>query len=513
MPVTDIHRVRRLRWQARAAAPDQAFALRSLLRERQDEVHNLLDRVLGGVAPQGVVLKLPRLALQLQARDLADLDGALLPRLEAALREALATTLRSEVSGLDDDPPPSSAAIPPLQRVSGPAHARDALRRYLAHGDLPWALAGLAPEAAQHTLEEAASVALNAVLAGTLRMQALLPDNPAQRVAALGRWLALLPPAGRRRWLQATAAPNGPDAPWLMRWWAWVDDDSPQRFDAQALWLAWRTLDQAVPGPATARAWRQVLDTRLRAADAAGAWPAALAKDLVEWLDTCIEAHAPPDMSAPAASAAVAPNDATGARAINDTAKADEASRLVPLAGLVLLHPYLPRLLRGCGIVEDGERHIDEAQLPRACALLHALACGDAPASEFSLPLVKLLLGRRPDEPLPLALPALAEADRDELNALLDAVRQHWTALRGTGAEGLRVSFLQRRGLLRQRDGAWLLQMQTEAFDMLIALLPWSLGFVKLPWMPSRWWWSGPHHDAHRRTPPRWSRNWSGLRA
>ena len=44
--------------------------------------------------------------------------------------------------------------------------------------------------------------------------------------------------------------------------------------------------------------------------------------------------------------------------------------------------------------------------------------------------------------------------------------------------QALRLSFLQHRGLLDP------LRVQPEAFDLLLGLLPWSIGFVRLPWMP-----------------------------
>ena len=150
----------------------------------------------------------------------------------------------------------------------------------------------------------------------------------------------------------------------------------------------------------------------------------------------------------------------------------------------MLLHPYLPRLLKGCGLVDDTGRTLTEAALPRACALLHALAYGDAEAVEHQLPLIKLLLGRAPDHALTGLLPRPTAADREEIDSLLGAVRSHWKALGNTSVEGLRLSILQRRGLLRQADGAWQMRMQAEGFDVLLDLLPWSISLVKLPWMP-----------------------------
>jgi hypothetical protein len=160
-----------------------------------------------------------------------------------------------------------------------------------------------------------------------------------------------------------------------------------------------------------------------------------------------------------------------------------ELSLLVPLAGLVLLHPWLTRLLAACGVLNEAGKQIAPASLPRACALLHAMACGDEDVVEHQLPLIKLLLGHPPDEPLDTALPTLTPADHEEIAALLGAVRDHWTALRGTGIDGLRQSFLQRRGLLTREDRVWKLRMQSESFDMLLGLLPWSIAVVRLPWM------------------------------
>jgi hypothetical protein len=160
-------------------------------------------------------------------------------------------------------------------------------------------------------------------------------------------------------------------------------------------------------------------------------------------------------------------------------------SLLVPLAGLVLLHPWLPRVLAACGVLDESGRQIAPTLLPRACALLHCMACGDAGAAEHQLPLIKLLLGHPPDEPLDDTLPALAPADHEEITALLAAVRSHWKALSGTSVDGLRLGFLQRRGLLTRSEHAWLLRMQDESFDVLLGLLPWSVAMVRLPWMPA----------------------------
>ena len=92
----------------------------------------------------------------------------------------------------------------------------------------------------------------------------------------------------------------------------------------------------------------------------------------------------------------------------------------MPAAGLVLLHPYLPRLLDATGLYPAGSKGpIPDPALPRAAALLHWLASGHDVVHEFELPFIKLLLGRPPDAPLFHAPPALHDSERDEAGALI----------------------------------------------------------------------------------------------
>lgn len=150
-------------------------------------------------------------------------------------------------------------------------------------------------------------------------------------------------------------------------------------------------------------------------------------------------------------------------------------------AGVVLLHPFLPRLFETLGIALD-DRLI---QPERALALLHYLATGQPIAPEYLLGLAKVLCGLPQAEPVARIAP-LTTAEMDEGATLLQAVIQHWEALRDTGVDGLRGTFLVRAGKLSQRDdGDWLLQVERQAFDILLDQLPWGIGMVKLPWMPS----------------------------
>jgi hypothetical protein len=489
----DTHRVRRLRWRASASSPAEAFALRTLLREQGEVCEAALDRAFDRAVPPDEVWHLPRLALDVRLADLRGCRRVSCPsasRRRCAWRWLRRNGRRRAVrarrrQGMRSQPGMSPAASPfpeadiASSQRSTAVEARQALKHYMASGLLPWTLAGLAPEEVQRVLADAAVRAADSVVTGAEPLRSVLPDATDTRAAfgALLRWLPLLPATLRRRLLAVHWPPLPLSPATLESWRAWIDDDAIDRIEWQAIWLA---------APLGAAALRELV-AQQRAIAGAPPFLVSLQEALVEKPHARKTAHARAKAEGGETSAAPTTEQLhrSGQTPLleSDTATTTEPL-LVPLAGLVLLHPWLPRMLAGCGVLDEGGKQILPAELPRACALLHALACDDAPIAEHQLPFIKLLLGRPPEEPLTAALPALSLADCEEVDALLTAVRDHWSALRGTGIEGLRLSFLQRRGLLSRGDGAWHLRMQSEAFDMLMAMLPWRIEQVRLPWMP-----------------------------
>jgi hypothetical protein len=72
--------------------------------------------------------------------------------------------------------------------------------------------------------------------------------------------------------------------------------------------------------------------------------------------------------------------------------------------------------------------------------------------------------------------------------ALLAAVIGHWSALGDTSPDALRGTFLARPGKLSRRGDEDLLQLEPQAFDVLLGQLPWGIGTVFLPWMKRFLW-------------------------
>jgi hypothetical protein len=149
--------------------------------------------------------------------------------------------------------------------------------------------------------------------------------------------------------------------------------------------------------------------------------------------------------------------------------------------GLVLLHPFLNHFFQTIGLVQK-RCFINSTAAERAVLLIQYLVEAVTELSEPSLSLNKVLCGIDVLEPVETTLD-ITEQEQSECEALLTAVIQNWSILKNTSIAGFRQAFLQRQGILRIRDGNWLLQIESETYDILLDQLPWSISIIKLPWM------------------------------
>jgi hypothetical protein len=168
---------------------------------------------------------------------------------------------------------------------------------------------------------------------------------------------------------------------------------------------------------------------------------------------------------------------------LHDKQAEHEFPLLINHAGLILLHPFITRFFENTGIKEAGIAQLSSFVTARAAALLHFLATGREDVYEYELGFIKILLGLPPEVPLLVAEGLIKPDDKEEAEALLQSVISYWSILKNTSVQGLRSSFLQRQGLLREDENGWRLQVETMPFDMLLDQLPWGISIVKLPWM------------------------------
>ncbi len=207
-------------------------------------------------------------------------------------------------------------------------------------------------------------------------------------------------------------------------------------------------------------------------------WPSALSHDGEPAAEASLDGGAARGKTPRPDDAVTA--QAKGAKHEQPAARIDlQEGVFIRCAGLVLLHPFLPRLFEALEIAA-GDRLL---QPERALCLLHFLAAGQRVAPEYELTLPKLLCNVPLEAPVDSRIELSADEEAEAV-ALLEAVIRHWDALGDTSADGLRGTFLARPGKLSRRDdGDDLLQVETRSFDILLDRLPWSIGMIKLPWM------------------------------
>ncbi|MEM9685562.1 MAG: contractile injection system tape measure protein [Bacteroidota bacterium] len=152
-------------------------------------------------------------------------------------------------------------------------------------------------------------------------------------------------------------------------------------------------------------------------------------------------------------------------------------------AGLVLFWPFLQRFFEHLELTADTAFHDEAAQYKAVCVLQYL--CDEMEEEEFfegMLMLNKVLCGIPLEDPVePIRLSTEEKAMAEDLLQAVIARGAQWKNLT---LPGFRTSYLQREGLLRTRDGHWLLQVKKETYDITLEKLPWSFTVVKLPWMP-----------------------------
>lgn len=150
-------------------------------------------------------------------------------------------------------------------------------------------------------------------------------------------------------------------------------------------------------------------------------------------------------------------------------------------AGAVILWPFMSTFFQRLDMLQE-KRFTNKETQQRAVQLWQYLIDEQADTAEEHLSLLKILCG------LPLAEPIIksiiiTEEEKALCDSLLQGVIAQWKALKNTSPTALRETFLQREGVLYQKEEQWELHVEQKAFDVLLDQIPWGIQFIKLPWM------------------------------
>lgn len=153
------------------------------------------------------------------------------------------------------------------------------------------------------------------------------------------------------------------------------------------------------------------------------------------------------------------------------------------MAGLVLLHPFLNTLFEALDWVKKGQ-FITEATKEKAIHYLGWLATDQEGLAETELVIPKLLCGCPLRQPITRHL-YFTEEEKAPGIELLEAVINHWDALKNTTPQGLQTAFLLREGKITSTKEGLHLQVEEMTMDILLGRIPWGFSIIRLPWMNS----------------------------
>lgn len=162
----------------------------------------------------------------------------------------------------------------------------------------------------------------------------------------------------------------------------------------------------------------------------------------------------------------------------------DHETVRVPLsdAGLVLIHPFIPRFLHNLGLTDGKGRFRSGISRVHAVHLLREITGFDAPHFDHNLLLEKLLCGLSMDSLLPLDWDS-NDKEKQEIQDLLEAVRSYLPSLANSSNQALQRAFLQRSGSVEPLEGSFLVRVESSAMDILLDDLTWENSIIVLPWL------------------------------
>ncbi|MEO9964781.1 MAG: contractile injection system tape measure protein [Reichenbachiella sp.] len=150
-------------------------------------------------------------------------------------------------------------------------------------------------------------------------------------------------------------------------------------------------------------------------------------------------------------------------------------------AGLILAWPFFKPLFGQLEYLDESGAFKNEYEQSKAVRLLQYVASGESTQPEYNMTLNKLLCGYPLVEPLKRNAEH-TESERNLADSMLDGMIANWSKLGNTSAEGLRNTFLMRKGALTHTDGNWTLRVEKKGMDILLDFIPWTISGIKLPW-------------------------------
>ena len=149
--------------------------------------------------------------------------------------------------------------------------------------------------------------------------------------------------------------------------------------------------------------------------------------------------------------------------------------------GVILLFPFIPMLFDKTGCTSGGKFSNDN-QKALALSVLSYTVYGHYTVPPADVSIIQLLCGFDAGI-VPTEMPLLSDDQKEIAESLLNEVIHNWGAIGNTSPDGLRTSFLVRKGTLSENNNRHNLKIRPSSFDILLDKVPWSYSVLKFPWM------------------------------
>src|SRR5690606_11970685 len=164
---------------------------------------------------------------------------------------------------------------------------------------------------------------------------------------------------------------------------------------------------------------------------------------------------------------------------VSDLSQIQNEGFLVENAGLILLYPFLKMFFDKLDFLS--EKNIKPNKIDEAIHVLHYLATGKEFAYEHELIFEKFLCNVPFQQPINRHI-RLSKKQKLASEILLQAVLEHWSALKSNSIEIIQNEFLQREGKLTISQEKQSLVVARKTQDILLDKLPWNIHLIKIPW-------------------------------
>lgn len=461
------HIIRNIRLRLQMPGVDKAFALQQQAKASlEGTLQEALGEILNKYAGDGEYLHIPRLELALDPLPEADFEKHFHQAVLAAVDKALAALLEREAIAATGGALAEQATAA-VARVSQEAQCLDGWFYFLGKGTLPW---WQSPTGSQ-TLEQQwiAAARTKPVLFRERWYRAW-----AHRQINVPRWLEQSSPAWRQVMLEALCP-----AP-LIEYYRQLERDM-----GSVKYAAWHSFFDFLDAGHQYKPEAESLLRIFLVASFETHWKLYAHEPLdglaIERLQRLLleDGKIAPLSGRPPAT------ERDGRVTVPDTRVISLPEEGIPVqdAGLVLLHPFLIHLFRRMEWLTEKDHQLKAADQQQAVHLLAFLGSGAEQSAEYEMVLPKVLCGMPLETPIARNI-ILGDQERQQAEALLQAVLEHWPPLNSSSITALRETFLQRPGLLQYRDGQWILQVEQRTVDVLLNRLPWGISMIRLAWMP-----------------------------